>query len=325
MCESLSRGLPMADDRDVVDMFTSLPTPERIASEIRSWGAEAGYRQAFGGRWSTLLGIDASLIDAVADLSAVNFMSRAVELLTPALGSTQDSVSRLRAAGIVRAVIHGPLIADVPVSNDYTAELAEQAPDLLVPFARIDPRASDAIAEITRCASLGMRGITITPFWHGVSVDDDALDPLMRTAADLGLIAWLHTSMNWKRTAPLELEHPRHIDVLAGRYTDLDIVCGHGGWPWMTEMVATAWRHPNVFIEVSAFRPKNLFRPNSGWDPLVYYGERTIRDRLLFGSTWTLLGMEPSELVAEAWESPWSDRVKRQWLHDNGRRLLDRA
>ena len=60
-------------------------------------------------------------------------------------------------------------------------------------------------------------------------------------------------------------------------------------------MVAVAWRHPNVFIDTSAFRPKNIFLPGNGWEPLVHYADRTIADRVLWGSTWTLLGMRPAQ------------------------------
>lgn len=308
----------------VVDMFTSVPTPDRIAQEIRSWGSEIGYHSMFGQRWSALLGVGEAEIARVSALPRENFLKEAGSILVDLLPPIAESVARIRAARIVQAVVHGVLITDVGTSNDRTAEIASTAPDLLVPFARIDPAGGkEAAAEVRRCARLGMRGITLTPFWHGVAVDDDDVAPVLRAAAESGLVVWVHTSMNWQRTAPLDLEHPRRIDVVAGRYADLPIVCGHGGWPWLNDMVAIAWRHPNVYIDVSAFRPRNVFRKGSGWDQLVYYGTRTISDSLLFGSTWTLLGRTPAEMCAEAWQVPWPQSVKEQWLSTNGLRLLE--
>ena len=128
--------------------------------------------------------------------------------------------------------------------------------------------------------------------------------------------------MHWRRSVPLELEHPRHIDVIAGRHPDLRIVCGHGGWPWMTEMVAVAWRHPTVVIDVSAFRPRNVFQPGSGWEPLVHYGPRGLSDSIVYGTTWALLGLTPSAAVDEAAAVAWPDDVRRSGCTSTAARFL---
>ena len=36
------------------------------------------------------------------------------------------------------------------------------------------------------------------------------------------------------------------------------IVCGHIGYPWTEEMVAVARKHPNVYIDTSAYTTKRL-------------------------------------------------------------------
>jgi predicted TIM-barrel fold metal-dependent hydrolase len=90
----------------------------------------------------------------------------------------------------------------------------------------------------------------------------------------------------------------------------------------MTEMVAVAWRHPNVVIDVSAFRPKNLFRPGSGWEPLVEYGARALSDSIVYGTTWSLLGLTPRAAVEEAAAVGWPAEVKDRWLYSNAARFL---
>jgi uncharacterized protein len=149
------------------------------------------------------------------------------------------------------------------------------------------------------------------------------LAPVFQAASELGLPAWIHTSMHHRRQVPLEIEHPRHVDVLAGRFPELRIVCGHGGWPWVLDLVAVTWRHRNVWIDVSAFRARNVFQSGTGWDPLIIYGEKVISDRIVFGSTWSLLGLTPEDAVAEAVSAPWPAHVKRQWLFENAARLLE--
>ena len=44
-----------------------------------------------------------------------------------------------------------------------------------------------------------------------------------------------------------------YIDQVAIDFPELVIVCGHIGYPWTTEMIAVADKHPNVYIDTSAY------------------------------------------------------------------------
>jgi uncharacterized protein len=52
------------------------------------------------------------------------------------------------------------------------------------------------------------------------------------------------------------LTHRQYIDEIALKFPNLKIICGHIGFPWTQEMIAVAWKHPNVFIDTSAYLPK---------------------------------------------------------------------
>ena len=43
-------------------------------------------------------------------------------------------------------------------------------------------------------------------------------------------------------------------------FPELRLIGGHTGWPWTEELIAMAWKHPNVYIAVSGHSPKY-------WDP----------------------------------------------------------
>lgn len=310
----------------IFDFFTSLPTPERVALEIRSWGNEPGYVSMFGSRWSTLLNLSTDTLAWVARLGTDHYLERATPRLAAELPSTSDFIQMMLSAGIEKAIIHRPLPVDVATTDEATALLVDEFPDVLIGFARVD--LADGPIEAARqlensVTSLGLRGATLTPFWHGVPCDDELLDPVLTMAERLGVPIWIHTSMQWRRSVPLDIEHPRHIDTIAGRHPELKIVCGHGGWPWVLETVATAWRHPNVYVDVSAFRPRNVFRPGAGWESLQHYGANMLSDSIVFGSTWSLLGLTPQQATDEARNVPWPDDVKRRWLYDNAATMLD--
>jgi predicted TIM-barrel fold metal-dependent hydrolase len=49
-----------------------------------------------------------------------------------------------------------------------------------------------------------------------------------------------------------------YIDEVSLDFPELEIVCGHVGYPWTEEMVAVARKHPNVYIDTSAYTTKRL-------------------------------------------------------------------
>jgi predicted TIM-barrel fold metal-dependent hydrolase len=99
----------------------------------------------------------------------------------------------------------------------------------------------------------------------------------------------------------------------------------HCGWPWVEDMMMVAWRHENVYLDISAHRPKHMTIPDSGWGPLLYWGNRMLSSRVVFGSTWTLIGMTIKDLADEVRGLPLKDAVIEAWLHGNAERLLGLA
>lgn len=96
----------------------------------------------------------------------------------------------------------------------------------------------------------------------------------------------------------------------------------HGGYPWVLEACLVAWKHPNVYLELGAHRPKYLGAPGAGWDALLRFGQTTIRDKVLFGTGAFLINRPYAELCEEARALPVTPEVLRAWLHDNAQSLL---
>jgi predicted TIM-barrel fold metal-dependent hydrolase len=53
---------------------------------------------------------------------------------------------------------------------------------------------------------------------------------------------------------------PILLDDIAIWFPELNLVGAHTGWPWVEELIAMAWKHPNVYIATSGHAPKY-------WDP----------------------------------------------------------
>ena len=90
---------------------------------------------------------------------------------------------------------------------------------------------------------------------------------------------------------------PLILDRLCGEMPGLKVIAGHGGWPWVPEMVAAAWRHPNLYIDPSGHRWKYLATPNSGWEMLLHFGGSVLQDKILFGSDYP--GWSPGQCLDE--------------------------
>jgi predicted TIM-barrel fold metal-dependent hydrolase len=103
----------------------------------------------------------------------------------------------------------------------------------------------------------------------------------------------------------------------------LKLILSHAGYPWVLEACLVAWKHPNVYLELAAHRPRYFTAPGAGWDPLLRYGTTTIQDKILYGTGAFLIGRAPAELVAEFNALPIDDKIKRKWLHDNAARLME--
>jgi uncharacterized protein len=110
---------------------------------------------------------------------------------------------------------------------------------------------------------------------------------------------------------------------MANAFPKLKIVVLHACWPWVADGVMVAWRHPNVFLDISAHRPKHFTTPASGWEPLLYYGNRMLQDKVIFGSTWTLLGTTIGALIDEVRALPLKDAVIDKWLGQNAARVFE--
>ena len=96
-------------------------------------------------------------------------------------------------------------------------------------------------------------------------------------------------------------------------------MANHGGWPWVPELIAIAWKHRNVYIEIGAISPKYIGLPGSGWEMLLRYGNSLLQDQVLFATDCMI---PVARAVEELRALPLKEEVKRKWLGDNAAHLL---
>jgi predicted TIM-barrel fold metal-dependent hydrolase len=118
----------------------------------------------------------------------------------------------------------------------------------------------------------------------------------------------------------MEYGRPLILDRVAVKFPDLKIVAGHAGWPWVTEMVALLWRHPNVYADISGIRPKYMGMVETGWAPLVHYGNNILKDKILFATAWPLVMFK--DAVDDVRGLSLKPEVEKLWFGENAKKIL---
>jgi predicted TIM-barrel fold metal-dependent hydrolase len=211
------------------------------------------------------------------------------------------------------------------VSNESVAALAERHPGRFLPFAGADVmRGAAAVRDVERWVrEHGFRGLSLRPFMIGLPADDRHYYPFYAKCVELDVPVSVHASANWTTARPSELGHPRAFDRVACDFPELKLILSHGGYPWVLEACLLAWKHPNLYLELAAHRPRYFTAPGAGWEPLLRFGQTTIQDKILYGTGAFLLGRRPAELVAEMRALPVEPAVMEKWLYGNAARLME--
>jgi predicted TIM-barrel fold metal-dependent hydrolase len=90
----------------------------------------------------------------------------------------------------------------------------------------------------------------------------------------------------------------------------------------VADLVAIATRHRNVFIDFACRRVRHMIAPGSGYEMLMYYGNRILQDKILFASGWGTQNVPLAQLIAECDDLPLRDSVREKWMYHNAARAL---
>ena len=208
------------------------------------------------------------------------------------------------------------------MANDEVLEAAAANPDVLIPFASIDPHKGKlGVREARRLIAAGVRGFKFHPNTQAFWPNDRAHYPLYDVIAQAGLIALFHTGqtgigagMPGGGGVRLKYSNPMFVDDVAADFPDLKIILAHPSFPWQEEALAVATHKPNVYIDLSGWSPK--YFP----EILVRYTNTLLRHKMLFGSDYPLL--TPDRWLRDFAELPIREEVRPLVLRDNAAALL---
>ncbi|HUK45544.1 MAG TPA: amidohydrolase family protein [Gaiellaceae bacterium] len=209
-----------------------------------------------------------------------------------------------------------------PVANEEIAEAARANPDVLIPFASIDPARPDAVERARRLiADHGVRGFKFHPNLQCFFPDDRMAYPLYEVIAEAGLPALFHTGHSGIGTGlpggggvRLRYSNPMCLDDVAADFPELKLVLAHPSFPWQDEAISICLHKANVWIDLSGWSPR-YFPPQ-----LVQYANSQLKTKVLFGSDFPLI--TPDRWLADFEQAAFKDEVRPLILKDNAIELL---
>ncbi len=208
------------------------------------------------------------------------------------------------------------------IRNEDVAEFCQEHGQRFIGFAGVDPnKGMAAIRELEFAVKeLGLRGLNIQGFENKLPINDKKLYPLYAKCIELDIPVNIHASINFSTQTLMAYGHPANLDEVMVDFPELRVVASPPGFPWIQELIGVAWRHPNVYIGLVAVRPKYLNVENSGYEPLLQYGNTVLQDKIIFGSAWPMQPVE--QAIADIDALPLKDDVRKKWLGGNAARLL---
>ena len=208
-----------------------------------------------------------------------------------------------------------------PIPNEEIIDAAVQNPDVIVPFASVDPARPDALDRVRQAAAAGARGFKFHPNLQAFFPNDERVYPLYDAIAEAGVPALFHSGHSGIGTGVpggggfrLKYSNPMCLDDVAADFPELQIVLAHPSFPWQDEAISVCLHKANVWIDLSGWSPK-YFPPQ-----LVQYANTQLRSKVLFGSDYPLI--TPDRWLSDFAEAPFKDDVRPLILKENAARLL---
>ncbi len=205
----------------------------------------------------------------------------------------------------------GPLI-----SNDEVAAVVRRFPGRFVGIGSVDLyKPMDGVRELRRCTrELGFKGLRIVQWFWNLPPTDRRYYPVFAECIEQSIPVCLQVG----HTGPLCPSEPGrpipYIDQVALDFPELKIVCGHIGYPWTAEMIAVATKHPNVYIDTSAYTAKRY--PSE----LVEYMKTNGRKKVMFGTNYPMI--TPAKCLEDLAALSLDNEIETLFLYENAKRVF---
>ena len=253
--------------------------------------------------WSGKIGRDASLGAGVSHTQMLEMMDQ---------------------AGIERAFLIATKTGRLGLPGSWhlpyetVAAAVKRYPDRFSGLAGLDPTEGMlGVRGLERAVrELGFIGAHMYPHWFELAPDHARWYPFYAKCVELDVPVQMQVGQSLIYAPEQRLRsvgRPISLDAVACDFPELRLVGIHVGIPWTDEMIAMAWKHPNVYIGCDAHSPK--YWPQA----FIHYINTFGKDKVLFGTDYPVLDFVRTREEIEA--LGLRDEAKRKLLRENALRV----
>jgi len=201
---------------------------------------------------------------------------------------------------------------------EIVADAVQRYPERFSGLAGLDPtEGMTGVRSLERAVrEYGFVGAHFYPHWFELAPDHARWYPFYAKCVELDVPVQLQVgqSLVYDPARPLRsVGRPITLDAVACDFPELKLVGIHVGIPWTDEMIAMAWKHPNVYIGCDAHSPR--YWPEAFVRYINSYGQ----DKVIFGTDYPVLDFERTRREIDS--LGLKDEAKRKLLRDNARRI----
>lgn len=210
----------------------------------------------------------------------------------------------------------------LPTTNrlpyETVVKAIERYPDRFYGLAGVDPtEGMKGVRELqTLVNDYGFIGAHLYPHWFEMAPDHAKYYPFYTKCCELDVPIQMQVGhcLRYSDERPLKsVGRPITLDTVACDFPELKLVGIHIGWPWTEEMIAVAWKHPNVYIGSDAYAPKYWSKE------FVHFVNSWGQDKVIFGTDFPVI---PHKRARDEIETlGLRPEAKKKLLRDNAIRL----
>jgi uncharacterized protein len=225
------------------------------------------------------------------------------------------------------AEIRERILQRMDQDNLWSCQVGRTSPEVL-PFINVDPIMMDAVTvrqRVRESVANGARGIVLLPALHRFYGNDRRAWPIYEMAQSCRLPILAQTGDagllppggrgHWGR--------PRYFGDVAVSFPRLQLILGHLGKGYESEIAVLTRRYRNVYTETST-RLSDLDETGK-WTPAeaVTWFRLIGIDRILLGTKWPLF--DPRQVIETVRKLPLTPEERRKILGENAKLVLERS
>ena len=151
--------------------------------------------------------------------------------------------------------------------------------------------------------------------------------PIYETAARLQMPVLFHTgtilidrAADKRYDTNVDRMRPLHLDYIARRIPELKIIGAHLGVPWYNEACSIAYRHENVYFDLSGAVNTLSGRSDTFFETLTYWEDA--KEKLLFGTDSYAEDIEPVMQRFEGLMEQFTIEQQEKFYYGNAQKIL---